>query len=170
MTDNRRPLGRAVREEFEEGTGITFRPWRWLARIAIAVVLIALLAWALAWVTQPLRTSSGIRERIGNPDHALFQYEHFHDLCAGVIALDQKIALKRDEIADYDQRYPQGDQNDRYQAAPKRDRLQTEMTGLQQQRADQVSKYNADSVKFNRALFKDRNLPERLNESTPSCN
>jgi hypothetical protein len=170
MNDRRRNLRHAVREDFEDGTGIRFRPWRWVLAIVGAVVVIALLAWTLGWLTQPLRTSSGVRERVGDADNVLYQYEHFHDLCADVIATDKKIALKAKDIADYDKRFPNGDKREQYQAVSTRDRLQTELTGLQQHRVDTVETYNADSAKSNRALFKDGGLPERLNDDTPTCN
>ncbi|GHE33096.1 hypothetical protein GCM10017673_40030 [Streptosporangium violaceochromogenes] len=163
-------LRNAVRRDFEEETGIHFRPWRWF----FGLLAVALLAWltfaAIGWLTQPLRTASGVRERVGNPDNVLYQYEHFHDLCAGVRAVDSKITAKQDEITAYDKRHPDGDDSDRFQAAPKRDRLDTELTGLKQHRADLAETYNADSAKANRSLFKDRNLPERIDDTTPTCN
>lgn len=168
--NERRNLGRAVREDFEEDTNIRFRPWRWFFGAVAVVLVIAVVAWGIGWLTQPLRTSAGIRERVGNPDNVLYQYEHFHDLCAGVSATDKKIALKDAEIKAYDKRHPDGDKSDAYQAAPKRDRLDTELTGLTQNRADLVEQYNADSAKANRSMFKDRSLPERLGDDTPTCN
>jgi hypothetical protein len=124
----------------------------------------------VAWLTQPLRTANGVRERVGDPDNVLYQYEHFHDVCAAVAATDKKIAAKQAEIDAYDKRHPDGDKGDQFQAAPKRDRLDTELTGLTQFRADQVEQYNADSAKTNRSLFKDRSLPVRLSDDTPICN
>lgn len=169
MTD-RRNLGRAIREDFEEETGINWRPWRWVFTI-VAVIAVIALAWGVVgWLTQPLRTANGVRERVGDPDNVLYQYEHFHDLCAAVVATDKKISAKETEIAAYDKRHPDGDKSDQFQAAPKRDRLDTELTGLQQFRAEQAEKYNADSAKANRSLFKDRSLPERLGDDTPTCN
>lgn len=163
-------LGRAIREDFEEDTGVRFRPWRWFF-VALAVLLvIAGVFYGIRWFTQPLRTAEGVRERVGNADNVLYQYEHFHDLCGGVRAIDSKISAKEREIADYDKRHPNGDNGDQFQAAPKRDRLGTELTGLTQQRADQVEQYNADSAKTNRSLFKDRSLPGRLSDETPTCN
>lgn len=167
---SKRNLGRAFREDFEEEAGVRFRPWKWFFA-TVAVVLIVLgVFYGIRWMTQPLRTAEGVRERVGNPDNVLFQYEHFHDLCGAVVATDQKIAAKQDEIADYDKRHPHGDPSDKYQAASKRDRLQTELTGLEQFRADQVAQYNADSAKHSRALFKDASLPDRIGDDTPVCN
>lgn len=169
-SNDKRPLGRAIREDFEEETRVYFRPWRWVfgaIGVALAVWLVFVV---VGWITQPVRTASAVREKVGNADNVLYQYEHFHDLCAGVRAVDSKISAKREEIAAYDKRHPDGDKSDQFQAASKRDRLDTELTGLQQQRADQVETYNADSAKANRALFKDGSLPYRLDESTPICN
>lgn len=164
------PEYKPFRQEFLEETGHKWRPWRWF----FAVVGIGLAVWlvfvGVGWLTQPVRTASTIREKTGNADNVLYQYEHFHDLCAGVAATDKKIAAKDAEIKAYDKRHPDGDKSDAYQAAPKRDRLDTELTGLTQNRADLVEQYNADSAKANRSMFKDRSLPERLGDDTPTCN
>lgn len=170
MTD-RRNLRDAVREGFEEETGVRWRPWRWLLTTVGLCLLVALIVWGVAWITQPLRTANGVRERVGNPDNVLYQYEHYHDMCATVVATDSKISAKQAEIAAYDKRHPDGDdKSEQFQAAPKSYRLETELAGLQQFRADTVAQYNADSAKANRALFKDRSLPERLGDDTPICN
>ncbi|MEV8639407.1 hypothetical protein AB0395_47925 [Streptosporangium sp. NPDC051023] len=166
----RESLRGAVRHDFEEETNIRFRPVRWFFGALAVALAVGLVFWIVGWLTQPLRTASGVRERVGDPDNVLYQYEHFHDLCAGVRADDAKITAKRDEITAYDKRHPNGDKSDQFQAAPKRDRLDTELTGLQQHRADLVETYNADSAKANRSLFKDRSLPERLGDDTPTCN
>ncbi|MFF4417013.1 hypothetical protein ACFYY8_31215 [Streptosporangium sp. NPDC001559] len=166
----RESLHDAVRHDFEEETNVRFRPVRWFFVALTVALVVGLVFWAVGWLTQPLRTASGVRERVANPDNVLYQYEHYFDLCAGVRAIDSKIDAKEAEIAAYDKRHPNGDPSDQYQAAPKRDRLDTELTGLQQQRADLVETYNADSAKANRALFKDHSLPERLSDDTPTCN
>jgi len=143
---------------------------KWFFGFIGAALAVWLVIVAVGWLTQPVRTANGVRERVGDPDNVLYQYEHFHDLCAAVAATDKKIAAKKAEITAYDKRHSDGDKSDQFQAAPKRDRLDTELTGLQQFRADQVEQYNADSAKANRSLFKDRSLPERLDDDTPTCN
>jgi hypothetical protein len=143
-------------------------------KIAFAAVGAILAVWlgvvAIGWITQPVRTASEVREKVGDADNVLLTYEHFHDLCAGVRATDQKITAKADEIEAYDERHPDGDKADQFQAAPKRDRLDTELSGLKQHRADLAEEYNADSAKANQALFKDGDLPERIGDDTPTCN
>ncbi|SET52147.1 hypothetical protein [Nonomuraea wenchangensis] len=143
---------------------------KWFLGVIGAALATWLVVVLIGWLTQPVRTANGVRERVGDPDNVLYQYEHFHDLCASVAATDVKIAAKQGEIAAYDKRHPDGDPSDRFQAAPKRDRLDTELTGLQQFRADQAAKYNADSAKANRSLFKDRDLPAEIGDDTPDCN
>jgi hypothetical protein len=145
-------------------------PWRWFFGIVGAFAAVALIVWGVGWLTQPLRTAEGVRERVGNADNALYQYEHFHDLCAGVRTADAKIYAKQVEIEAYDERHPDGDKSDQFQAAPKRDRLDTELSGLKAHRVELVETYNADSAKGNRSLFKDWSLPERLDDSLPTCN
>lgn len=143
---------------------------KWFFGFIGAALAVWLVIVAIGWLTQPVRTASEVREKVGSADNVLYQYEHFHDLCAAVVATDKKISAKQAEIEAYDKRHPDGDKGDQFQAAPKRDRLDTELAGLQQFRADQVAKYNADSAKANRQLFKDRSLPERLGDDTPVCN
>lgn len=165
-----RNLGDVMREDFEAETGVRWRPGRWIAITLAALLAVTLVGWLFGLLTLPFRTAAGVSERIGNPDNVLFQYEHFHDLCAAVRTDDAQIQAKQDEIKAYDKRHPDGDPSDAYQAAPKRDRLGTELSGLKQHRAGLVETYNADSAKYNRALFKDNSLPDRLDESTPTCN
>lgn len=169
MSD-RRNLRDAVRDDFEQETGVRWRPWRWIVTALAVLLIIAGVFYGIRWITQPLRTAEGVRERVGNPDNVLYQYEHFHDVCAAVVATDKKIAAKQAEIAAYDKRHPDGDKSDQFQAAPKADRLDTELTGLKQFRADTVAQYNADSAKANRSIFKDHSLPDRLGDDTPTCN
>jgi len=143
---------------------------KWFFGIVGTALAIWLGVVAIGWITQPVRTASEVREKVGDADNVLLTYEHFHDLCAGVRSTDQKIAGKQDEIKAYDKRHPDGDASDRFQAAPKRDRLDTELSGLKQARADLVEDYNAASAKANEGLFKDGDLPERLSSDTPICN
>jgi hypothetical protein len=143
---------------------------RWWFAILGTIVAVWLGFVLVGWITQPVRTASEVREKVGNADNVINTYEGFHDLCASVRAIDKKIADKQDEIAAYDRRHPDGDPSDRYQAAPKRDRLDTELAGLKSQRADLAEDYNADSAKANKSLFKDGRLPERLDDTTPTCN
>lgn len=143
---------------------------KWFLAIAGIAVAVWLGVVAIGWLTQPVRTASEVREKVGDADNVLLTYEHFHEVCAGVRSTDQKIDAKQDEIDAYDERHPDGDKSDEFQAAPKRDRLDTELSGLKAHRADLVEEYNADSAKANRALFKDGDLPERIGDDTPTCN
>jgi hypothetical protein len=163
MSRPKRTLGRTIREGFEDDTDVKFQPIKWLLWVFAVVIVLSLIGWLFGWISQPFRTAAGVREKVGNADNVLYQYEHFHDLCAAVRSTDTKIAA-------YDKRHPDGDDSDKFQAAPKRDRLDTELTGLKQFRAERVEQYNADSAKANRSLFKDNSLPARLDESTPACN
>ena len=124
----------------------------------------------LGAITLPFRTASGVAERVGDPDNVLYTYEHFHDLCAAVRTADRQVADKQGEIDAYDKRHPDGEPGDQFQAAPKSERLATELSGLQAHRAELAETYNADSAKANRALFKDGDLPERIGDDTPTCN
>ncbi|MEO3856115.1 hypothetical protein [Acrocarpospora sp. B8E8] len=163
-------LGRATRDAFEEDTEVRFQPLKWLLWIFAVVALLGILGYGIAWFTQPFRTAAAVREKVGTAENVLHQYEHFHDLCAGVAATDDKITIKQGQIDAYNKARPDGDESDKFQTAPKIDRLNTELTALQNQRADAVAKYNADSAKHNRALFKDASLPYRLDDTTPTCN
>lgn len=160
----------SFKDDFREETGVSWRPWRWFF-YAIAVGLVVWLVFVIiGWVTQPVRTAGQVREKVGNADNVLYQYEHYFDLCSGVRVKDKQIAEKKAAIAAYDKRYPNGDPGDQFQAAPKRDRLDTELSGLKDTRTELAEKYNADTAKANRNLFKDRALPERITDDTPTCN
>ncbi|RBQ21553.1 hypothetical protein DP939_02255 [Spongiactinospora rosea] len=124
----------------------------------------------LGVATLPFRTAAGVAERVGDPDAVLYNYEHFFDLCADVRTADRQIADKEVEIAAYERRKPDGEPGDRFQAAPKGERLATELAGLREHRADLAETYNADSAKASRNVFKPGTLPKRIGDTTPTCN
>ena len=70
------------KDEFREETGVAWRPWRWFFSVITVGLAVWLVFAVIGWVTQPVRTAGQIRERVGDADNVLFQYEHYFDLCA----------------------------------------------------------------------------------------
>jgi hypothetical protein len=107
-------------------------------------------------------TAHGIIDKTLNADNALYNYEHFYDLYndakkqvvnirAAQAAIEQ---MKRDYGADMTQ-WSKSQQED-YSLQ------QSNIQGYVQMYNSIVSRYNSDSEKANRALFKAHNLPETL--------
>lgn len=170
MTRNNdlRPLGRAVREDFEKDTGIRWHPVRWfLAAVAIGLV-IWLIFQLVGWITQPARTAAGVREKVGNADNALFQYEKFHDACGAIVAFDQQHATAQASAEAFDKRTA-GKPDPLGRNADESNRLHQVADGLLYARQSAAQRYNADSRKWTQDLFKSKSLPFRIDDSTPDC-
>lgn len=160
----KRTLGRAIREDFEDETDVKFQPLKWLLWIFVAILVI----WLIGWLTQPLRTTAGVRERVGNADNVLFQYEKFHDQCAAVVTFDEQYATAQAAAEAHDKRTA-GKADPLGRNADESARLHQVADGLKFARQSAAQRYNADSRKWTQDLFKSKSLPYRIDESTPSC-
>lgn len=166
--NDRRNLGRTIREDFEQETGIHWRPLRWTIYIVSTVIIIALLGWGVGWLTQPLRTAAGVRERVADPGNALFQYEKFHDACGAIVTYDKQHKIAQDAADKHDKR-TEGKPDPIGRIADESDRLHQVADGIQMARQSAAEQYNADSRKWTQDLFKSKSLPYRIGDETPQC-
>jgi hypothetical protein len=83
-------------------------------------------------------------------DNIIFNYERFFDLNANFTSRSLQAAQYKDFLA------TETDPAEKI-------RLRTEMAAMQQSCRELATKYNADSEKMNRSLFKDKDLPYTLN-------
>ncbi|GAA1623862.1 hypothetical protein GCM10009733_020630 [Nonomuraea maheshkhaliensis] len=156
------------REEFEEEFGFRWKPWRWLIAAIGVVLIIVLIAYVIGWITQPARTAAGVRERVGNADNALFQYEKFHDACAAIVASDKQYQTAKTAAESHDKRM-QGKPDPLGRNADESSRLHQVADGFLYTRQKAAEQYNADSRKWTQDLFKSKSLPYRIGDATPDC-
>ncbi|WP_433513701.1 hypothetical protein ACQP2T_60825 [Nonomuraea sp. CA-143628] len=156
------------REEFETETGFRWKPWRWFFAIVGICLVVFLTIQVVGWTTQPARTAAGVRERVGNADNALFQYEKFHDACAAVVAWDKQHETARAAAERHDKR-TQGKPDPLGRNADESNRLHQVADGILLTRQKAAEQYNADSRKWTQDLFKSKSLPSRIGDVTPNC-
>jgi hypothetical protein len=165
MSSNRKKL----REDFKEETGYEWHPWRWAAGILGAVITVWLIFGLLDIVSLPFRTGHGVAKKISNPNNVIFTYEHFHDLCGGIVGLDQQYATAAKEAAAFDKR-TDGKADPLGRNAEESARLHQDAAGIKLARQQQAQTYNADSRKFTQNHFKSSRLPYRIEDGvTPDC-
>lgn len=83
-------------------------------------------------------------------DNIIFNYERFFDLNANFTSRSMQVAQYKEFLL------TETDPAEKI-------RLRTEMAAMQQSCRELATKYNADSEKMNRSLFKDKDLPYTLN-------
>jgi hypothetical protein len=123
---------------------------------------------AIGWISQPARTAAGVRERVGDPDNALFQYEKFHNACAAIVAWDKQYETAQAAAKRHDKR-TQGKPDPLGRNADESNRLHQVADGILLTRQQAAEQYNADSRKWTQDLFKSRSLPFRISDATPDC-
>ena len=85
-------------------------------------------------------------------DNIIFNYERFFDVNANFTSRVAQVKQYKEFLA------TETDPSEKI-------RLRTEMAAMQQSCRELATKYNADSQKMNRSLFKDKDLPYTLNIS-----
>lgn len=101
-----------------------------------------------------LNSAAGIMTKTLNSDNVLHNYEWFYDVNASIESRVGQIRT-HSKLAS-----PETDSNER-------SKLNMELAAMQQSCRDLVTKYNANSQKANRSLFKSNGLPESF--SISSC-
>lgn len=95
-------------------------------------------------------------------DNILFQYEHFFDMYEG--AKQQAANIKKQETSLEDLKVTYGEDALKWPKDVRQDSafIRETISGLNMQYQSIVARYNADSSKLNRKLFKDKSLPYEL--------
>lgn len=83
-------------------------------------------------------------------DNIIFNYERFFDVNANFTSRVAQVKQYKEFLATETE-------------PTEKVRLRTEMAAMQQSCRELATKYNADSQKMNRSLFKDKDLPYTLN-------
>ena len=114
------------------------------------VIMVALLGCGLLWITcTVLGTTCGVVQRTMNPDNVIFNYEWFHDVHKQVLAQQQNVQVHKRLLKEEEDK-------------SEKKKLRVELAGMEQICRSLVQKYNANSLKLNRKLFKESNLPHSL--------
>lgn len=106
-------------------------------------------------------SAEGIAVRTLDPDNVIYNYEWFHLRLANVRALDTQIQLKRSQLSRLESTLGSRDTWSRTDRSDY-SQTETELLGLQAQRASIVQEYNAHVNMANRDLFRDNRLPSHL--------
>lgn len=135
------------RKEFREGQ----REFYWslprlVIGLAVASVLIGGVVFTINLASQPGRIVS----KTLDADNMIQNYEWFHDANGNYMA--RVAQIKQFKSLNATETDPQ-----------EKVRLRIEMAAIQQSCRDLSRRYNANSSKMNRGLFRERSLPDQLN-------
>jgi hypothetical protein len=108
-----------------------------------------------------IESGTGVIEKTINPDNVLYNYEWFKQQFEDYNALKQKIEIAEKSIQTFKEDFPPREEWN-YSDKNEYSRLRIILDGLEYQKQDVVSKYNARSKMVNRTLFKDNDLPFQL--------
>lgn len=120
----------------------------WTAGIIALPVVFGAYSTFSSVVTAPSR----VVNKTLQTDNIIFNYERFFDVNANFTSRAAQIKQYKEFLA------TETDPAERVH-------LRTEMAAMQQSCRELATKYNADSQKMNRSLFKDKDLPYTLNIS-----
>jgi hypothetical protein len=121
-----------------------------LVGVSFAVLGIKAVLFPVNVAHTAVNSAGVVVEKTLNADNVLNNYEWFFDTNASITSRQGQIAghvmLVKEEVD-----------------AKERSRLNMELAAMRQSCRDMVTKYNANSEKANKSLFKSRGLPEVLN-------
>jgi hypothetical protein len=112
----------------------------------LAVILFGGVGWTINIASQPARIVS----KTLDADNVINNYEWFHDANANYVTRSAQVSqFKKLLAAETD--------------AVEKTRLRIDMAAMQSSCRDLANKYNANSAKANRGIFRGTSLPENLN-------
>lgn len=125
----------------------------WTLALAALVAVVVAATWGWRYVTAPAKGRIEAREQINSGGTRIAAYNHFFDMCAAVQTVEQTL------LAEYQERKTADTAKDR-------ERINTNITGLQAERARSINEYNADARKsYTIGQFRSSSLPYQLNAS-----
>lgn len=114
------------------------------------------LSGAINYVLAPFRGAVEAEIQIESGANRRYTYDHFHNMCAAIKAIEVNIDSQQNLMS-----------NSSTMSDEQKNMILTNIAGLQAQRANKISEYNADSDKaYTSARFKDDRLPRNLPLST----
>lgn len=124
--------------------------------VAVMATLGALAVASGAWryVTAEFFGKVDQQVQLESAENRTIQYERFFSLCSTAKSYQQSIAIQQERL-------------DNVVDSTVRDRIYTNVAGLQSQLAKTVNEYNVMSNTHTRGRFKSANLPYTLNTGVP---
>lgn len=137
----------SYRSDFREAQ----REYYWSApRIAVGLLFGLVLLGGLGWVVNIASQPARIVSKTFDADNVIHNYEWYHDVNGNFLARLSQIKQFKGLVAS------EAD-------AQEKGRLRMEMAAMQQSCRELARRYNANSDKVNRGLFRGNSLPEHLN-------
>lgn len=106
-------------------------------------------------------SANGVIDKTLNSDNVIYNYEYFKQAYQDIKTLDKQIIDAQQASQTFDQQFKNRKDMDR-DDKQESDRLHAIVLGLQQQRQNEASTYNARAQMTNRDIFKDHDLPNSL--------
>lgn len=136
----------SYRDTFREGQ----RQYYWtLPRVIIAGTITATLIGGAVWFVSITSQPGRVISKTFDADNVIQNYEYYHDANGNFIAKTAQVRQFREMVKQ--ETDPQ-----------EKSRLRIEMAAIQQSCRDLAQRYNANSQKANRAIFKGGRVPEQL--------
>lgn len=123
-----------------------------LGLVGLALLSLATGAWT--YITAPFFGRVQAERQLESGPSRITFYDRFHDLCAGVQAVEGQIDAQRTLLASLDK------------GTPDYTRTAQNIAGLEARRSQVIAQYNADASKdYTAARFKDADLPWQLSSA-----
>lgn len=149
-------------EEFENDPGRKIK--RTTKKIIIWFVVLSALFYGINLVFSPFKSAKDVIEKTIDADNVIYNYEYFKKEYHDWLAINKKIENHTKQLEDYVKLLPENRKEwDRFDKE-EFSRLQNIIIGLNDQKQDLESNYNAKSQMANRNIFKSNDLPESLGE------
>ena len=130
-----------------------FKFFKWLVIICVVILFTTVIIGVFTTAGKVAKAPGAVLEKTLDANNIIQSYEWFYDVNAayeaklGQIKQFQKFYLSETDAAE-------------------KSRLRIEMAAVQQTCRDLVEKYNANSQKLNKSIFKGWSLPDTLNQQT----
>lgn len=143
-------------------------PWSAFLWIFGTIFVMGSIGSCVAFVSNPFTQAARVVNKTIDADNVINNYEWFKQQAADITAIEAKIDQSRSEVSAFESSLgarSDWDREDKIEHA----RLSSISSGLEMQRADMASKYNARSRMVNRSIFKagDVELPNSISEVYP---
>lgn len=135
-------------QEFSQERGIV---WKWAIWGLVLFAGLAIVGSVTGMLGSIFSAPGRVISKTLQTDNIISNYEFFHDMNKAYLSRTAQIASHRRAMATVPA-------DDKQELA----RFRIEIEGMRQSCRDMVAKYNANSAKINRNIFKGRDAPEEL--------
>jgi hypothetical protein len=142
--------------QVDENTDFTLsKVFKWAVIMAAIVTLLGLIGSAFSLFSTVATAPGKVITKTLQADNIIQSYEWFYDV-------DAAYKARHGQVVQYKNMFQtETDKDEKY-------RIRTELAAMQQTCRDLATKYNANSEKMNKSIFKGWSLPETLSQT--ACN